>query len=276
MPKQSLKDFLLPARSGLGFLYFSSTIILILIIGISITEIILQQKLYTDLDLLQLYVPNAKVNLMIAAPFLLTSMILTSRGKLSGLLAWIGALLFIVYSYLTLLIRLPVNFLFLPYTFLVALSIYTLISLFSSVDHQSVQSQLSSKLPARTATIILMGLALLVLGRQVGLVLQALINNTTPTGAETAVWIADSNIMTPAMLISGVLLWKKKPLAYSAAISILGAYTMLSLGLIPLLYFQEPFTQKSVQPADIIVLGVMALVCLIPLFPLLRKSQKTK
>lgn len=256
--------------------YFSSLVIAILVACVSIMGIIFQENLYPTDGLLSSFLPNDYVNLFAGLPFLVISLWFSGRGKLMGLLSWPGALFYLVYVYFPYLICVPFNFLFLPYLIIFALSIYTLIGVVSAMDSESISHRFSGNVPERAFGGILMGLAAIIVVRQVVLIIGALMNNTVVDQQELALWIDDFTIGAPAMLLAGILLWKKKPLGYVAAPGLFMAYGILCLGLIPFMIVQSNLGGAEVMAADVVVLMVMAILCFIPFVFFVRASNRTR
>jgi len=261
-----------PLRN-LKLLIILSFIITILVAMVSVAEIIHQKYLYSAANLLQIFVPNDIINLMVGLPFLFISLLLTIRGKLPGLLCWPAAIFYFVYVYFPYIICVPFNYLFLPYLILFSLSIYTLIGVIVSIDSHAVCNLLSTKAPYRIFGGILIGLGVLIILRQTALIINALINNTIIETPELAVWIDDFVVGSPAMLTGGYLLWKKKPLGYVVSPGLFISYGILSIGLIPFILIQSHLKNTSVDIFAIAVLIVMALICLIPFGVFIRSRH---
>jgi hypothetical protein len=120
-----------------------------------------------------------------------------------------------------------------------------------------------------------MGLGVLIILRQIGLIIIALINKTLIDLPELALWIDDFSIGSPAMLIGGFFLWKKKPLGYIVAPGLFIVYGILSLGLIPFLAVQSHLKNTPIEFVAVVILIVMAAICLIPFLFFVRGPNKT-
>jgi hypothetical protein len=158
------------------------------------------------------------LSLVAGLPILLGSLWLARRGSLIGLLLWPGALFYVLYSYALYL----VSALFLPYLALVAVSAYTTIGLVASVDGEAVRQRLAGVVPARTVGGILVGLALLTLAQDAGgAVVTALAGGAPVAPLAQHVWIVDLAVEVPAVLVGGVLLWRREALGYVAGAGLL-------------------------------------------------------
>jgi hypothetical protein len=274
MKKTVIDPEILPVRFDIRILYASSLIIALMVVIVSVIGVLYQKSIYPTENLLHSFVPNDIVNLVVGLPLLLISIWLTWRGKLIGLLCWPGAIFYMLYVYFPYIICVPFNILFLPYLILFSLSIYTLIGIIISIDSNAVSNYVSDIIPAKIFGGILVGLSVLIVLRQTGLIVNALINKTLIDPQELALWIDDFSIASPAMFIGGFFLWKKKPLGYVIGAGLFIAYGILSLGLIPFLAIQSHLKNTSVDLLAIVILIVMAVICLIPFLFFVRGANK--
>lgn len=274
MKKTVIVSEILPVRFDIRILYASSLIIALMVVIVSVIGVLYQKSIYPTENLLHSFVPNDIVNLVIGLPLLLISIWLTWRGKLIGLLCWPGAIFYMLYVYFPYVICVPFNILFLPYLILFSLSIYTLIGIIVSIDGNAVSNYVSDIIPAKIFGGILVGLSLLIVLRQTGLIVNALINKTLIEPQELALWIDDFSIASPAMFIGGFFLWKKNPLGYVVGAGLFIAYGILSLGLIPFLAIQSHLKNTSIDLLAIVILIVMAVICLIPFLFFVRGANK--
>jgi hypothetical protein len=172
--------------------------------------------------------------------------------------------LFVLFVYVLCLIGMPFNALFLPYLLLVPLSAYTMIGIVASIDGEAVRQRLSGVVPARTAGGVLIGLAILLIVRQVAIIVAALTNQAEVDTLERMLWIADFAVGCPALLVGGILLWRRRALGYVAGAGLLLQYGVLAVGLIPVMLFQALYTGSPIDVAGIFVVLVMGAICFIP------------
>jgi hypothetical protein len=219
--------------------------------------------IYPADDLLQSFVPTDVIILLIGLPILLGSMWLVRRGKLIGLLLWPGALLFVLYNYIIYVFAIPLSLAFLLHLTLLMLSAYTIIGLIASIDGQAVQQQLTGSVPERAAGGILAGLGLLFSLRVVGIVVSALASQTPIAETELAPLVSDF-VIAPALVIGGVLLWRRKELGYVTGLGLLFQASMLFIGLIIFLLLQPFLTAAPFVLIDVVVILVLGLICFVP------------
>jgi hypothetical protein len=253
----------LPVTRNLAIAYGASLIIAIMIAVVSVVGLIYQDVIYPTDKLLLAFAPSDAVNLVVGLPILLGAMWLARRGSLVGLLCWPGALFYVLYMYVPYVISVPFSVLFLPHLVLAVLSAYALIGLVASVDGEAVRQRLISFVPARASGGILVALAILVIVRQTALIGSALTNQTPHDALPIATWIADF-MVSPMVLVGGILLWRRNGLGYVAGAGLLLGYGVLALSLIPFLVLQASYTASPIDVAGIMVVLVMAAICLIP------------
>ena len=162
-------------------------------------------------------------NLLIASPALLILAALALRGSLRAYLLWLGVLTFTVYNYVIYTFSIPFGPLFLLWVAVLGLCIYALIGGVTAVDHRAVAARYASRRAVTVVawflivTAVLFGL--LWLSEDVPALLagtrpQSVIDMALPTNP---VHILDLAFFLPAVIATGVLLLKRKPLAYTLA-----------------------------------------------------------
>jgi len=162
-------------------------------------------------------------NLTVASPALLILAALALRGSLRAYLLWLGVLTFTVYNYVIYTFSVPFGPLFLLWVAVLGMCIYALIGGVTAVDHRAVAARFTSR-RANTAvawvlivTAVLFGLLWLsedVPALLAGTIPQSVTDMALPTNP---VHILDLGFFLPAVIATGVLLLKRKPLAYTVA-----------------------------------------------------------
>ncbi len=253
----------LPVKRGLRSTYMLSLIIAILMAVSSLAGIFYQSEIYTSDELLSTFMSNDVVNLLIGLPIILGSMFLTMREKLIGLLLWPGALFFVLYNYLIYVLAMPFNVAFLVDLVLVTLSLYTIIALVASIDGESIKKKLSGKVHEKISGAILVGMGVLFLFQVVGVMVVALGNQTLIAGTELATHVSDF-LLSPALFIGGILLWRRKDFGYVSGLGLLFQLSMLFIGLIMFLIIQAVLMITPFALVDIVVISIMGLIGFIP------------
>jgi hypothetical protein len=90
MNTQQVRLINLPIKGDLLWIYVCSFLIAILMAVVSIIGLRYRSLIYPTDDLIRTFVSNDVVNLFVALPILLGSMSVAWRGKLIGLLCWVG------------------------------------------------------------------------------------------------------------------------------------------------------------------------------------------
>ena len=253
----------LPLRRCLTPIYALSFIIAVLMAAASGAGLLCRTIIYPTDELLRSFLPTDVAILSIGLPILLGSMWLAWRGKLVGLLLWPGALFFVLYNYVVYVLAMPLNAAFLLHLALVTLSAYTLIGLVAGIEGEAVRRGLAGAVPERVAGGVLAGLGLLFFLRVVGVMVNALASQTPIAETELALHTSDF-LLSPAWVVCGVLLWRRRTVGYVTGLGLLFQASMLFIGLIIVLLLQPLLTNAPLPLADIGVVFAMGLICFIP------------
>ena len=162
-------------------------------------------------------------NLAIVSPLWLILAILALRGSLRSYLLWIGVLIFTIYNYVIYTFSIPFGPLFLLWVAVFGMCIFALIGGIATTDHKGVESAFRS----RRATLVVAWF-LIITAVIFGLLwlsedVPALLSSTKPQSVvdmalpTNPVHILDLGFFLPAVIVTGVLLIKRKPLAYTLA-----------------------------------------------------------
>lgn len=253
----------LPLTHDPKLAYVSSLAIAVIMAIVSIAGILYWNVIYPAPQASS-SVGSDAFNLVVILPILLVSMWLAHRGSLIGLLFWPGALFYVLYIYTFYVIGVPFNALFLLYIVLAVLSAYTIIGLVASIDGDAARQRLASVVPRRAAGGVLIGLAILFIVMDAYAVMAALFSHT-PVAIHTQVpWIVDLIVECPALLIGGVLLWRRTMLGYVAGAGLLLQIGALLIG-VPASFVLGALLTGSpidVSSAMLLVIGVIPLMLL--------------
>jgi hypothetical protein len=253
----------LPITRDLTVATVLSLIVAIIMAAASIVGLLYPSILYPTDELVQSFMANDVVNLLIGLPILLGSIWLTRRGKLVGLLLWPGALLYVLYNYIGYILGIPFSWIAFGYLALILLSAYIVFDLLKRIDINSVGEQLSGAVPVKTAGWVLLVLSALFIFRAIAMLVGESINQVTLPMSEIGVLIADL-VLSTIMVAGGAMLLRRMPLGYVSGLGLLFAGSMLFIGLIMFLLLQPVLTSAAFSLFDIIVVFVMGLVCFIP------------
>lgn len=162
-------------------------------------------------------------NLAIISPVWLILAVMGLRGSLRAYLLWLGVLTFTVYNYVIYTFSIPFGPLFFLWVAVLGLSLYALIGGVAVVDQKKIKASFtSSRAVSVTAWLVIVTavlFGLLWLSEDVPALLsgsmpQSVVDLALPTNP---VHILDLGFFLPAGIATGLMLLKKKPLAYSVA-----------------------------------------------------------
>lgn len=265
----------LPLKRNLTFAYVLSFVIAVLMTAASITGLLYPQVIYPTDELVESFVPNDLVNLLIGLPILLGSVWLTWRGKLIGLLFWPGALFYVFYTYTVYIFSMPLNLAFLSHLMLVAMSVYTLIGLLASIYGDPVKDHLAGSVRERISGGVPAVLGILFFIRASFILVDAILNQSSLPPSEIALVVTDF-LIAPVWIIGGVLLWRREAFGYVTGLGLLFQGSMLFIGLIVVLIVGPFMTSAEFVLLDVLVILVMGMVCFIPFILYARSVVSNK
>jgi hypothetical protein len=249
----------------LSLAYVASTVAAVVMTAASVGGLVSGSGIYagTDPKLLPLFVGQDALNLVVGLPILLGSMWLARRGSLIGLLLWPGALFYLLYDYGYYALGAPFNWFFVAYLVLIALSTYAMIAVVVSIDGAAVRERLASAVPARSIGGFLAALAVLFTMLWTAISVSALVGGTSLDPVARTVTIMDLTVQLPALLLGGVLLWRRQSLGYVVAAGLLLQAAAYLIGLSALTVLQEVLIAVPIDPSAVapgLVIGATALV----------------
>ncbi len=163
------------------------------------------------------------VDLFFVLPPLVISAILAARGSRRGLLIWLGALAYLVYSYVIYAFSVRYNALFLVYVAALGCAAWALIGGMTTAGWAAIAQDFSPHTPAKPISSFLLVLTVLFYLLWLKEDLTALLTGATPQTIVEAglltnpVHVLDMALLLPAMALGGVLLWRKQLLGYGLA-----------------------------------------------------------
>jgi hypothetical protein len=157
-------------------------------------------------------------NLLAVMVFLIT-IYLFKKKSLKAYFIWLGVLIYFIYAYLIYAFFVHFNYLFLVYVAALGLSSYTLIG---SLLEQNLQVLAKSSINKNmnSASILLILIGALFTFLWLSEIIPSLIKGHVPASADLAglwvnpVHVIDLALVLPGMILTGVLLWRRKLLGY--------------------------------------------------------------
>jgi hypothetical protein len=216
------------------------------------------------------------ITLFLAIPVLLVSFVLYRQGSLRGGLLLTGALTYFLYMYTSLGFGATYNNLFLVYVLIFSASLFGLILALTSFDMQALPAHFAETLPRRGIGIflvvsgVILSLIWIVLS-----ILPALLQSKAPPEAyfytTFMTGIVDIGIVSPALIIAGVLIMRRASLGYLLAPTMLVFTCILGPNLTAggtIQVVEEVITlgQAMVFTAPFVILALIALGLTISLF----------
>ena len=166
-------------------------------------------------------------NLSLVSPAWLILVALAFRGSLRAYLLWLGVLTFTVYNYVIYTFSIPFGPLFLLWVAVFGLCIFALIGGVTAVDYSTVAERFASRRAVVVAAWVLIVAAVLFGLLWLSEDVPAVLAGTTPKSLTdmalptNPVHILDLGFFVPATIATGVMLLKRKPLAYTVAPALL-------------------------------------------------------
>jgi len=178
------------------------------------------------------------VNIAVAVPVLLVSAWFLRRGSVRALLVWLGALIYIVYAYLMYAFSVHFGPAFPVYVATLGLAFYALFGSLFSLGRSALTAYFPSAMKVKPAAVYLMfsGVAFSLLW--LSEIVRALAAGTDPAGlAETGlpvnfVHVEDLGFILPGMIVTAVLLWRRKILGYVFAVPLMVFAAIMGIGII--------------------------------------------
>lgn len=225
---------------------------------------------------------TALVMALLALPALAIGLRAARAGAAWGWLFVLGAVGYLLYNGVMLVFGTPFNHAFLAYVAILALSIWTVVSLLADLDVEAFAARLRPTLPARPIagyTWVIVGLnALLWLKGAV----PASIENATPrlldgTGLTTVpTYVQDLAFWLPLMGLAAWWLWQRAAWGYLLVSAGLVMWVLESVGVAVDQYWghlADP-TSPVIAPAMIPVFAVLAVIGLVPVTVIVRRLTR--
>lgn len=204
------------------------------------------------------------ITLMITLPALLIAAFLTSRGSQRARLIWLGGLVYVVYTYASYAFGIRFNPLFLIYIALLGCSTYALIGGLATTDWVGIKAGFTERTPVRAVSIFLVVIAglfyLMWLSEALpasltGIPPQSVKDDGTPTNV---IHVLDMAWLLPALIITAVSLWRKKPMGYALAAALLANLVFIALAILAMVLFQARGGEPVVIPLVVIFVVLFA------------------
>jgi len=176
------------------------------------------------------------ITLFVSLPLLLVGYLLHRRGSLRGSIFMIGMLMYFLYIGATYTFSVIFNSLFLVYTALFSVSLFATIVALTTFDTQYLAAKATSGMPRRGIAIFMFVAGLGTLMLWLSELISPVMTGQAPAnlGPYTTMFTHgfDSAVITPATVITGIYLLKRKPIGYLLAAPLLILCTIIGLTVI--------------------------------------------
>ncbi|HUO99224.1 MAG TPA: hypothetical protein VMU01_11175 [Rhizomicrobium sp.] len=218
------------------------------------------------------------VTLILGVPLLVTGMVLTMRGSARGILFWIGMLEYMLYTFVYFLLGAQMNELFLVYAAICALSLLAVISAMNNAWLTSIGSTFRRSTPARRVSLFMFLFAAVLAALWTYLWHRTIFEGADagmPAEAFHLIASVDLTIFVPIVLVVAAMLWRRTPMGYAQATSVMVMSTIYPLVLIASAPFQA---NAGVEGAwtTVPLWAAMSAGSLLCAFSLLRNMQNPK
>ena len=173
--------------------------------------------------------------LLLAAPILGWSLILSIRGSLPARAAWIGALAYGIYNYAYYVFGAEFNDIFLVHIALLTLSIWATALAVASLDVGAVAAAFRVGWAARWVGGFLVLVGSILGGLWVFLAIRFAVTGELmadiPTDGIHLVFAIDLSLLVPALVVAGVLLWRRTGIGvvFGAVMTVIGGLYQVNL-----------------------------------------------
>lgn len=226
---------------------------------------------------------TALVMLLAGIPVLVGSMTAARRGSVRGLLLWLGALAYLAYNGVMLLLGTPFNALFLLYDAILGLAIWSAITLLHRVDVDAVAARYRPGVRVRAVAVLIWVIVALNTAVWLRGLLPGLVADGTPaflegTGLTTfPTYVQDFAFWLPLFTVAGWWLWHSRPWGLLLAPALMTYFVLEAVGVAVDQAWGHAADPTSTVVALELVPGfaVLAVVCAATLAHLLRRLPST-
>jgi hypothetical protein len=225
---------------------------------------------------------TALIVMVLGLPLLAISMWLAARGSVRALVVWVGTVVYVGYQGLLFVFGTPFNALFLVFVAMLSLSIWSLVSLSTSVDLAVFARRFDDGLPARRIALYLAIMAVLNTLVWLRAILPAITSPDPDSFLEGSglttnpVFVQDLAVWLPLMFVGAWWMWNRRPKGYLIVGAMLVTLILESIGVASDQWFGTmadpgtPFASTEVIPLFL----TLAVIGCVPLFWYLRHVDR--
>lgn len=207
------------------------------------------------------------VTLVLAAPSLVGSLVMSRRGSVGAQLTWLGVLMYAIYNYAIYVFGAAFNDMFLVHVAVLLLSIAAAVVLLLNLDVAAVRGRFRQGTPVRSISVVLLLVGLSLAGMWVFHSLRFAFTGAPPGESELvlpmqAVHLAyalDLMLFVPGCVLASILLWRRNCWGYVLATAVLVFGALYQVNYMVALVFQAEAGVEGApgfDPAEPFVAGV--------------------
>lgn len=181
------------------------------------------------------------LDLFLVVPVLLVSGIFGHRGSIPGRLVWLGTQGYLLYNFMIYAFGVHFNPLFLVYVATLSLCFYATIFALPFIPLNQIVQRYAPRAPRKTIAVVFLVLAIQTVVFDLRDDIAAIAAGRVPadvTQASTPVnfiHVLDPGFLLPALCITAILLFRRKPSGYALAPALLALLAIMSLELVSLM-----------------------------------------
>ena len=220
-------------------------------------------------------------DLFFIVPLLLVSLVFIRFCNIIGFYVFAGTLFYIFYSFVIYSFGVHLNSMFLLYSTILGFSVYAFIILMNLSGTLNVKDWFRDGFPTGITGVYLLLISLMFYFLWLKEIVPALMTDTVPKSVSdynllvNPVHVIDLSFALPGMIITAILLMKKKRLGYILApVSLVFIILLaIALGVMVMAMKQEGVSDDASVAGIFIVLAVISLVFLLIFFSKLQKNR---
>lgn len=204
------------------------------------------------------------VNLLIAFPVLALSAWYVRKNSTRALMVWLGALIYVVYSYLMYAFFVHFGPAFPLYVAVLGLSAFTLIGAASSLDLGELCRQWPPNFRLRSVSALLVGIGILFGMLWLSAITRALVAGTAPEGVAeigtpvNPVHVVDLAFLLPLAIVTGIAHWKRRLFGLVFATPLMVFFVLMDAAIISMTYFMRARgVTASLGIVPVMVVGIL-------------------
>jgi len=181
------------------------------------------------------------VDLFLVVPILLISGIQAYRGSVPARLVWLGTQGYLLYNLVIYAFGVHFNALFLVYVATLSLSLYATIFTLPTISLEQIAETYAPHAPRKTIAIVFLVLAIQTAVFDVRDDIAAILAGRIPKDIIDAnqpvnfIHVLDPAFLLPALCITAILLWRRRPSAYALAPVFLTLLAIMSMELLTIM-----------------------------------------